>query len=136
MRPARFSGLVDRPSVAAIDVYNNPSFSYHEEAFSILMISAWEFLLKACILKENDNHMPSIEVWEQIRKRDGTVGRREGLRKNRTGTHYTASLQAIDEMCIENLQRLRRSTTQFTSVTRGALRKGMQEVSAGRSETS
>ena len=32
---------------SAIEVYNKPSFEYREETFSILMINAWELLLKA-----------------------------------------------------------------------------------------
>src|SRR5438309_5473884 len=72
MRPARFSILVDKAveaAVAAIEVYNKPSFSYREEAFSILMINAWELLLKARILRENANQMRSIELWETVKKR-------------------------------------------------------------------
>jgi hypothetical protein len=34
-------------AVAAIEVYNKPNFSYREESFSILMMNAWELLLKA-----------------------------------------------------------------------------------------
>jgi hypothetical protein len=34
-------------AIAAIEVYNKPSFSYREEAFSLLMTNAWELLLKA-----------------------------------------------------------------------------------------
>jgi hypothetical protein len=29
-------------AVAAIEIYNKPSFSYREEAFSLLMANAWE----------------------------------------------------------------------------------------------
>ena len=34
-------------AVAAIEIYNKPSFTYREEAFSLLMTNAWELLLKA-----------------------------------------------------------------------------------------
>ena len=33
-------------AVAAIEIYNKPNFSYREEAFALLMINAWELLLK------------------------------------------------------------------------------------------
>jgi hypothetical protein len=140
--------LVDKAveaAVAAIEVYNKPSFTYREEAFSILMINAWELLLKARILKENDNRMRSIEVWEPVRRRDGSTGRRVGPRKNRTGTHHTVSLQsawqtvrgysrhAIDDLCVENLQLLleiRDNAVHLGNKGR-PLRKGIQEVSAG-----
>ena len=36
--------------IAAIEVYNKPSFAYREESFSILDTNAWELLLKARIL--------------------------------------------------------------------------------------
>lgn len=32
---------------AAIEIFNKPSFSYREETFVILMLNAWELLLKA-----------------------------------------------------------------------------------------
>lgn len=34
-------------AVAAIEIYNKPDFHFREEAFSLLMTSAWELLLKA-----------------------------------------------------------------------------------------
>jgi hypothetical protein len=38
--------------LAAIEIYNKPNFSYREEVFSILMLNAWELLLKARVMKE------------------------------------------------------------------------------------
>jgi len=38
--------------LSAIELYNKPIFSYREESFSILMVNAWELLLKAKKLKE------------------------------------------------------------------------------------
>jgi hypothetical protein len=147
MRPARFSVLVDKTveaAVAAIEVYNKPSFSYREEAFSILMINAWELLLKARILKENDNRVRSIEVWEPGRKKDGTLGRKLGPWKNRTGNRFTVNVQTawqtvrgysrhgIDDVCIQNLELLLeiRDNAVHLSNKGRALRKGIQEVSA------
>jgi hypothetical protein len=37
-------------AISAIEVYNKPDFKYREETFSILMINAWELLLKSKIL--------------------------------------------------------------------------------------
>lgn len=42
----------EQAAVAAIEVYNKPSFSYREESFIILLVNAWELLLKAKILKD------------------------------------------------------------------------------------
>src|SRR5262245_59117100 len=44
---AELSGKSVQAAVAAIEVYNKPNFSYREEAFSLLMVNAWELLLKA-----------------------------------------------------------------------------------------
>jgi hypothetical protein len=67
MRPARHRYLVEKATqaaVASIEVYNKPGFKYREETFAILMLNAWELLLKARILKENKNKLRSIEVWD------------------------------------------------------------------------
>ncbi len=37
--------------VAAIDVYNKPMFQYRDECFVILLLNAWELLLKAIVSK-------------------------------------------------------------------------------------
>ena len=34
-------------AISAIEIYNKPDFSFREEAFSLLMVNAWELLLKA-----------------------------------------------------------------------------------------
>ena len=38
-------------ALSAIEIYNKPDFKYREETFAILMINAWELLLKARIIK-------------------------------------------------------------------------------------
>ena len=55
MRRARHTYLVEKATqaaVSAIEVYNKPGFAYREETFAILMLNAWELLLKARILRE------------------------------------------------------------------------------------
>lgn len=49
-------------SVTAIEVYNKPDFKFREESFSILMVNAWELLLKARILQLNNDDKHSIYV--------------------------------------------------------------------------
>ncbi|CVG72111.1 Protein of uncharacterised function (DUF3644) [Serratia marcescens] len=46
--------------IAAIEVYNKPDFIFREESFSILMINAWELILKAKILELNNDTKDSI----------------------------------------------------------------------------
>lgn len=48
-------------ATAAIEIYNKPIFAYREESFAILMLNAWELLLKARVLLENSNDQKSIE---------------------------------------------------------------------------
>jgi len=55
-RKARHHSLLEKSiqaALSAIEVYNKPDFKYREESFSILMVNAWEVLLKAKILKDN-----------------------------------------------------------------------------------
>ncbi|HVB25059.1 MAG TPA: DUF3644 domain-containing protein [Ktedonobacteraceae bacterium] len=43
-------------ALSSIEIYNKPDFKYREEMFTILIVNAWELLLKAKRLKdENDN---------------------------------------------------------------------------------
>ena len=97
---------------AAIELYNKPEFPYRNESFSILMINAWELLLKAKKLKENYNKMTSIYVKEKIKSKKGTITNRERYRKNRTGNFSTLSIADLikteisDKNLIANLSLL------------------------------
>lgn len=46
--------------VSAIEIYNKPDFKFREESFSILMINAWELLLKAKLLADNKDEKEAI----------------------------------------------------------------------------
>lgn len=55
--------LVDKAvtaCVSAIEIYNKPDFKFREESFSILMINAWELLLKAKLLADNEDEKEAI----------------------------------------------------------------------------
>jgi hypothetical protein len=47
-----FVGKSVGAALSAIEIYNKPDFKYREETFAILMINAWELLLKAKIIKD------------------------------------------------------------------------------------
>lgn len=47
-------------ALSAIEVYNKPDFKYREETFSILMVNAWELLLKAKVVADNGERMESL----------------------------------------------------------------------------
>lgn len=66
------SKLVDKSThaaVAAIEVYNKPDFKYREESFCILMVNAWELLVKAKILQDNGEDAGSVQQMDK----DGKV---------------------------------------------------------------
>lgn len=70
-------------SVAAIEVYNKPNFSYREEAFALLMANAWELLLKAkWVLDHGDTVESLYELMD-----DGAGGRVP--KTNRSGNPLT-----------------------------------------------
>ena len=87
-RPSKADRLYTKSEsamIAAIEVYNKPTFAYREETFSILAINAWELLLKARILSENENQLRSIYVLEHKQKADGSKSARMYPKVNRAG---------------------------------------------------
>ncbi len=146
MRPARHVHLLNKAvdaAIAAIEVYNKPSFCYREEAFSILMLNAWELLLKARVLKESGNKMRAIEHWEPVRRADGTPSAyKHRPKRNRSGNNMTIGMfpaaakvraygtYCIDEAVISNLevlQEIRDNAIHLVNKGRG-LQKLVQEV--------
>ena len=105
-------------SLAAIEIYNKPNFSYREETFAILMINAWELLLKARIVQTRGGDMRAVYVQEARRKKDGTKSKLMRLKRNRSGQPLTINLDraaelvrnlghdGIDTLCIANLRLL------------------------------
>ena len=54
MGQPKYKALLEKSvhaAIAAIEIYNKPDFKYREESFSILIINAWEVMLKAAIIK-------------------------------------------------------------------------------------
>lgn len=98
---ARNSVLFDK-SIAAcisgIEIYNKPDFRYREETFTILMINAWELLLKAKILKDNKNQVQSIYVKEPKKLRSGEKSTKQTIvKKSRSGNPLSIELlRALD----------------------------------------
>jgi hypothetical protein len=147
MRPARHTYLVDKAidaAISAIEVYNKPRFRYREETFAILMLNAWELLLKARILKENKNRLRSIEVWKRKANKTGLKRKKLVPKRNRAGNILTIGVGAaaaivrkytkdtVDQPAIENialLTEIRDNAIHFHNVGKG-LRKLVQEVGA------
>ena len=55
-------GKATEAVVAAIQVYNTPNFDYRAESFSILALNGWELLLKAKLLKDNNEEISTLHV--------------------------------------------------------------------------
>lgn len=52
-------------ATASIEIFNKPKFLYRHEVFSVLIISAWELLLKAKIIRENGENVESVFVLDK-----------------------------------------------------------------------
>jgi hypothetical protein len=145
MRKPRYTQLVDKAieaAISAIEIYNKPSFQYREETFAILMLNAWELLLKARILKENKNRMRSIQVFERKINKSGSPSKNLLPKRNRSKNEMTIGLStsivtvqaytndAIDQYCAENiglLMEIRDNAVHFQNASKG-LRKRVQEI--------
>jgi len=87
--------------VAAVEVFNKPSFRYREETFALLAINAWELLLKAQLLKRGANDPKAIRVYEPRRTKAGKPSKKLYLKRNRAGAPLTLSLLA----CVASLDK-------------------------------
>lgn len=101
-------------ALAAIEIYNKPNFNNREQIFSILMISAWESLLKSKIVKDHSNHLNSIYVKQ-------ANGR---YKKNRRGENLTIGIDDAILKCnlpepisqnIKSLVRIRDAAIHLTA---------------------
>lgn len=104
MRPSLHSKFLEKAHaaiVSAVEIYNKPSFAYREETFALLALNAWELLLKAKVLKEADNDLRAIRVYEPRRTKSGMPSKKQYLKRNRAGNPQTISLNA----CVIFLER-------------------------------
>lgn len=115
-------------AVSAIEVYNKPDFKYREETFAVLMMNAWELILKARIVQQNGNKISSIYVYEYKQNKKGQKSKKPTVRYNRSKNAMTiGTLKAveilinlgnkeIDGACKENilvLQEIRDNAVHF-----------------------
>lgn len=84
-------------AISSIEVYNKPDFKYREETFSILLVNAWELLLKARIIM----HHRTINCIYEYEIRDKSKPNRRSLVKTRSGNPKTLSLYKCLEKCME-----------------------------------
>jgi len=79
-------------AVGAIEIYNKPDFHFREEAFSLLMTSAWELLLKAKWLADHKDDESSLHEKES----DGRT------RQSRSGNPCTHGLGYLAAKLLED----------------------------------
>jgi hypothetical protein len=144
MKKARYKYLLEKSisaCISGIEIYNKPDFQFREEAFSVLMCTAWELLLKAKILKDNSNNFNSIVEKDFRIKKDGKKTKRKHPKLNRAGNPMTIGLthaldlirnkgNGIDTKCNENLMLLmeiRDNAVHFMNKT-ASFGKYVQEV--------
>jgi hypothetical protein len=94
-RSLRLLRKAEAALLSAIEVYNKPDFKYREETFAILMLNAWELLLKAKVVLDSGNKLRSIFVYETRATKSGRQSKKTYLRKNRSGNLHTKSLGQV-----------------------------------------
>ncbi len=101
---ARSQELVDKSvaaMISAIEIYNKPDFKYREETFSILAINAWELLLKAKWLKDNNNAIRSLYVTEKRLRPNGQPYKHAKVKMTGSGNPFTHSLDYLAKRMAE-----------------------------------
>lgn len=95
-RKSRSDLLLDKSiqaALSAIELYNKPNFLYREESFTILMVNAWELLLKAKILMDNHQDLTALFLIDSSKKKkDGTSYKSPKYKENRSGNNFTIDI--------------------------------------------
>lgn len=101
-RSQRFLQKAEAALVAAIEIYDKPDFRYREESFAILVLNAWELLLKAKLLAEHANDVKCLYVYETREGRYGKPMKKRYRKRNRAGNCQTLGLS----QCLITLERI------------------------------
>lgn len=108
MSKSKYSQFLDKSTqsmLSAIELYNKPNYSYREESFAILMVNAWELLLKAKELKDNNGKITSLYVPLSVTTKQGKPRKRLNYKTNRAGNNLTISLSAlVNKLTDKNLK--------------------------------
>ncbi|MGE4169856.1 MAG: DUF3644 domain-containing protein [Candidatus Margulisiibacteriota bacterium] len=95
-RKAKSDLLLDKSiqaALSAIELYNKPNFSYREESFTILIVNAWELLLKAKIVNDSNQEMAALYIVDATKKKnDGTPYKKPRYKENRSGNFFTIDI--------------------------------------------
>jgi hypothetical protein len=101
---SRSKELLDRAvaaMIAAIEVYNKPSFPYRAETFAILAINSWELLFKAKWLSDNGNKERSLFVFEVRTNATGEKSKKQYVKTTRSGNPFTHSADYLGKKLVE-----------------------------------
>lgn len=93
---SQFANKSVQAAVSAIEIYNKPDFNFREEAFTLLMTNAWELLLKAKWLLDNDEKQGSL--YEYTKDEGGTAI----PKTNRSGNPITFGLTYLATKLFED----------------------------------
>jgi hypothetical protein len=105
MGKAKYSMLLDKSIEAvlsAIELYNKPIFSYREESFSILMVNAWELLLKAKRLKDNRGKITCLYIPTSKNTKAGKPRQRQKYKPTKSGNFMTIGITELIEQEIKD----------------------------------
>lgn len=98
MSKPRYRLLLDKSiqaALSAIELYNKPNFAYREESFSILMVNAWELLLKAKHLKAHNGDIKSLYIPKSVKTKDGKERKRFSYQPNNAGNYRTIGISTL-----------------------------------------
>lgn len=94
-RSSRLFRKAEAALLAAIEIYNKPDFKYREETFAILMLNAWELLLKAKLVLANNNDHRCLFVCESRPTASGAQSQKRYIKRNRSGNPLTKSIGQV-----------------------------------------
>lgn len=117
--PDTLSGkLLDKSiqaALSAIEIYNKPDFKYREETFSILMVNAWELLVKAKIVHANGDRIESLYVMYKDKQTGALV-----VKPSRSGNPTTLPIgEALDKVVLDDV--LKRHLFALTEIRDNAI---------------
>lgn len=75
--------------ISAVEIINKPKFPYREEIFLILCSNAWELLIKAKWLKDNNNKISTLYVKIPKKKKDNSPSKKLEPKISRSGNPIT-----------------------------------------------
>ncbi len=105
MGKSKYKMLLDKSTQAvlsAIELYNKPVFSYREESFSILMVNAWELLLKAKRLKDNRGKITCLYIPMYKNTKTGKPRKRQKYKPTKSGNFMTVGISELIEKEIQD----------------------------------